>query len=194
MESQEKPPQEQETARETPQTGQEKPPRRMRRKAGFRIPAPAVPVKALWKSASPEEQTQAHRTAILVLEHWMGRMNRKELAQKLGIPQVRVWQISQAALSGMVSGLLRQPKSPPPGTRLLPEEDPISLRRKITDLEKQNATLTDLISIIRDMPATREALNLEKQEAPNAKGKKRRHAADQGADIPPPQDQKPPKG
>lgn len=172
-----------ESPQETPQTDPQRLPRRMRRKKGFRMPLPAAPVKAIWKSASPEEQKSAHQKAILVLEHWMGRMNRKELAEKMGIPQVRVWQLAQAALSGMVSGLLKQPKNPPPGTTLLPEENPKLLKKRIEDLEHQNKLLTGLIGVLRDLPAAREALAEVEPEARKGKKNQQTRRTDQDRDL-----------
>ena len=53
---------------------------------------------------------------VLMLEHWLGRMTRKDLGTKLNLPPLRVWQMSQQALAGMVVGLMAQPKRPPKGT------------------------------------------------------------------------------
>jgi len=194
MEIMEKPQQLPQSTPQEPSPSLEKPPRRMRHKQGFKMPQPAAPVKALWKSASPDEQKSAHQTAVMVFEHWMGRMNRKELALKLGIPQVRVWQIAQAALSGMVSGLLKQPKTPPPGTQILPEDNPKLLRKRIDSLEHQNSILTDLIAVLRDLPAAREALAQEKPEARKGKKNQPLRQPDQNRILPPPQDKISQKG
>ena len=159
-----------EIPQESAQTAPETPAKGHRRKKGFTIPKyPAAPVKSLWNSASEEEKLAAHKTAVMVLEHWMGRMTRAELARKLQMPPVRAFQLSRMALSGMVAGLLRQPKPLPNGTPLLPEENPKTLLKRVAELERQNALLTDLLSVVRDMPTTREAMA---PDATTGKGKK----------------------
>jgi hypothetical protein len=197
METEPKPtPPEQESTQEAPQTAQETPTTPHRRKKGFMLPKyPAAPVKSLWNSASEEEKLAAHRTAVMVLEHWMGRMTRAELAKTLQLPPVRAFQLSRMALSGMVAGLLKQPKTPPKGTPLLPEEDPKRLLKRVAELERQNELLTDLLQVVRDMPTTREAMA---QEPPDRKGKKnqgnRPLPKDQIHPRKPPQDQTPQAG
>lgn len=175
METEPKPtPPQLESTQDQPQTGQESTPTPHRRKKGFMLPKyPAAPVKSLWNSASEEEKLTAHRTAVLVLEHWMGRMTRTQLAKTLQMPPVQAFQLSRMALSGMVAGLLKQPKNPPKGTPLLPEEDPKRLLKRVAELERQNELLTDLLQVVRDMPTTREAMA---QEPPERKGKKIRGA------------------
>lgn len=185
-----------ETPQEQPQTAPETPSRGHRRKKGFALPKfPAAPVKSLWNSATEEEKLAAHKTAVMVLEHWMGRMTRADLARKLQMPPVRAFQLSRMALSGMVAGLLKQPKTPPKGTPLLPEEDPRKLLKRVADLERQNELLTYLLQVVRDMPTTRQALA---QEPPSTKGKKNQGAmpSPRGPLPPrkPPQDNPPSQG
>src|SRR4051812_49016298 len=86
------------------------------RKSSFKMTTPPYPVKAIWEMASPEEQKSAHQMGVLMLEHWLGRISRKQLAEKTKQPPLRIWQMSQQALSGMVVGLMAQPKRPPKGT------------------------------------------------------------------------------
>ena len=71
----------------------------------------ALPVRALWETASPEEKEKAHQTAAALLEYWTGRAKKEEVAQKLGIPPLRVWQLSQQALSGLAAALVKQPRA-----------------------------------------------------------------------------------
>jgi len=189
-------PEPQETPQEPAQMDQGKPPRKVRRKRGFHLPKyPAAPVKSLWMAATPEEQQQAHKTAVLVLEHWMGRMSRQELAQKLQMPAVRAFQLSRMALSGMVAGLLKQPKPLPKGTPLLPQENPKLLLKRVAELERQNSILTDILQVVRDLPTTAEAMAPEKQAKT---GKKNQYPQNRAKDpIPPrkpPQDNTPQAG
>ena len=139
-----------------------KPPRkRNRRKPAFAMPPPAWPVKGLWDAVSEEERAAAHRMGTLLFEHWLGRISRTELAAKIGQPPVRVWQLSQQALAGLVVGLLKQPARPPKGTSLPPrrptEEDPRQLRKALAEAERKNVILEDLVRVLREFPSPRPA-------------------------------------
>jgi hypothetical protein len=129
----------------------------MRRKPVFAMPPVAWPVKGLWEAASPEDRVAAHKMGTLLFEHWLGRLSRKELGEKIGQPPVRVWQLSQQALAGLVVGLLKQPATPPKGTPLPPrkpsEEDPRQLRKALEEAQRQNAILEDLCKVLREFPA-----------------------------------------
>src|SRR5208337_2793044 len=84
------------------QTAQKRPKRAGKRKSGFRMDIPPYPVRAIWELASEQERQEAHKMGVLMLEHWLGRMTRRDLGTKLNLPPLRVWQLSQQALSGMV--------------------------------------------------------------------------------------------
>ena len=132
---------------------------RVKRK--FKLPPrPAVAVRELWESASAEEREKAHQTAAMMLEYWMGRVRKEEAAQKLGIPPLRVWQLSQQALSGMAAGLVKQPKSGKKKFRgmLPPEEDPKALNKRIQGLERDLGLMQELVKLLRDLPGNREAV------------------------------------
>jgi len=148
-----------------------RPKRAGKRKMGFRMDVPPFPVRAIWELASEAERQEAHKTGVLILEHWLGRMTRKALGERLNLPPLRVWQLSQQALSGMVVGLMAQPKRPPKGTPMTSElakqdkDELKSLRKKVADLEQDNRVLKELLDLLKDMPA-----QLAAQQAP--KGKK----------------------
>ena len=125
-----------------------------KRKAAFKLPPPAAPVKGLLLNASLEEQQTAHRLATTVLATWLGQKTRGEAAKELGLPVVRVKQLSEAALSGMVAGLLKQPTRMPKGA-LPPEEDPVKLRKRIGDLEEETQMLKELVNLLKDLPANK---------------------------------------
>lgn len=129
------------------------------RKKGFKLPnKPAVPVRALWDWATPEQREKAHQSAAVLMEYWMGRVSKGEVATRLSVPQLRVWQLSQAAISGMVAGLLTQPKTRAKGAPPMnPEEDPKKLQKKIAELQKHIAMQDRLISVLREMPGCRDA-------------------------------------
>lgn len=56
-----------------------------------------------WRAAPMEAQQRAHQTCVEVLAMWLGRKPREEVAKTLSIPPMRVCQLSQQALCGMVA-------------------------------------------------------------------------------------------
>jgi hypothetical protein len=144
------------TPLEEPRTRRSKRPGK--RKSGFRMDTPPWPVRAIWETASPEERKKGHELGVLMLEHWLGRVSRKDLAEKLNLPPLRVWQMSQQALSGMVVALMKQPKLPMKGTpppSEIPKEDTKALYRKIDDLQREKQVLADLVDLMKDLPTTK---------------------------------------
>ena len=143
---------------ETPPEPTKRSKRAGKRKMGFRMDTPAFPVRAIWEQASETQRQEAHQTGVLMLEHWLGRMTRRDLGTKLNLPPLRVWQMSQQALAGMVVGLMAQPKRPPKGTVMATEkkiekDELKALRKRVTDLEQDNRVLKDLLDLLKDMPA-----------------------------------------
>ena len=85
--------------------------RPLRKRATFkRPPPPAIPVRGLWEHASEEQRQKAHIACMAILEYWLGHASKQETADRLEVTPLRVWQLSQQALSGMLAGLLRQPR------------------------------------------------------------------------------------
>lgn len=135
-------------------------PRRTRR-GGKRIrlknaPKPAMAVKALWEQASAEDKERAKRQGAAILELWLGRKSKEALALELSMPPLRVWQMSQMAFSGLLAGLLKQPRSwtgaPPPepveraeASRLRKElaeaRSELERERRLTNVLKQLASV-----------------------------------------------------
>ena len=102
-------------------------------------PKPAWPVRGLWESAPQAEKEEAHRTCMLILEYWLGKKSKQAVAEELSVTPLRVWQLSQQALSGMLAGLLKQPRK-----RVGPEaferghaESRESLKKRIEALERE---------------------------------------------------------
>ena len=131
---------------------------------------PMIPVKGLWESATLEQQEKAHRTAAAVMEYWLGYSSKAEISAKLEMPPVRIWQLSQQAASGMVAGLLTQPKVRAKQRQengvtvsINAEEDPKKLLKKIHALERTVEIQTKLIEILREFPSQR-ALKLPTQD------------------------------
>lgn len=114
-------------------------------------------VRELWHSATEEERERAHRQATVVLALWLGKTTKAEAAATLEVKPLRVWQLSQMAVSGMVAGLLKQPRKG--GGRVIPsrpEDDPVVLRKRIHQLEAEVAGLERLVALVRDLPLARE--------------------------------------
>jgi len=115
-------------------------------------------VRGLWEGASAEERAKAHMTCVSVLSMWLGRKSRSQVASELSLPPLRVWQLSQSALSGMLAGLLKQPRGRGKGLTTMQshEEDPRALKKRISELEAENRALKDLLEILKNLPAAME--------------------------------------
>lgn len=114
-------------------------------------------VRSLWEAAGPEERARAHTTCVAILSMWLGRKTRQQVATELELPPLRVWQLSQAALSGMLAGLLKQPRGRGKGlTMESSEEDPRALKKRISELEAENRALKELLEVLKDLPSARE--------------------------------------
>jgi hypothetical protein len=121
-------------------------------------------VRELWKSATAEEQTRAHQACVQILALWLGKRRREEVASELSIPGLRVWQMSQQALSGMLAGLLHQPRprrNNPEATMDEKQDDPRKLKKIIAEQERQLADKDCLIQLLTSIPKPR-------SEAPSA--------------------------
>jgi hypothetical protein len=149
--------------------------RRFKKRLRFQVPKPAVAVKALWEQASEEERQRAHKTCVLMLEHWLGRKTKAEMVETLGLPPLRVWQLSQSALSGMLAGLLKQPKNRRRGRPPSEETSEVAaLRKENAALRKENEALRTVNELLKDLPLIRESKDRpEKTKG----GKKPRRAA-----------------
>src|SRR5262245_17584287 len=105
---------------------------------------PVQPIKAIWDQADEEGRAKARELTTELLGYWLGQQSKTELAQRLCVPPIRVWQMSQRAMAGMVAAMLR----PPSGRRgRMPKLDPEvkELRRRIAQLERENELQTRLI-------------------------------------------------
>lgn len=131
--------------------------RRGRKRLVFQPPRQMPPpVRALWEWASPEEKARAHSSCVAILSLWLGRKSRTQVAQELELPPLRVWQMSQSALAGMLAGLLKQPRGGKKGPSEPSEEDPRLLRKRIEKLEQENETLRTLVEVLKTLPYSRE--------------------------------------
>lgn len=142
-------------------------------------------VRELWSAASREEQEQAHRSCTQILAMWLGKRRREEVSLELSIPPLRVWQLSQQALSGMLAGLLHQPR--PRRRREETTMDPIkndlrALQRRNAELERLLADREDLIRLLSCLPKPRTEPSESVQPTPAAKTRTRRKGAGAEAD------------
>ena len=139
----------------SPETPRKRRPRTGRKRSVFhKAPRPAWPVRGLWESAPKEEKERAHTTCMAILAYWLGKKSKSEVAAELEITVLRVWQLSQQALSGMMAGLLKQPRR-----RVGPEaferktgENPSELKQRIVQLEKDLSRTEDLVRVLRMAP------------------------------------------
>jgi hypothetical protein len=168
-------------------------PRRRRRtskkRLRFSVPTAMPPgVRELWRAAPTDEQQKAHQACVQILQLWLGKTRREEVAEQLSIPPLRVWQLSQQALSGMLAGLLKQPRSRRGRQAALPpmnEDDPRLLKKKIAELEQGNRDLQDCIRLVGQVPKPRSGLP-ESTSIAKARSHKRagsredEHGADDG--------------
>lgn len=97
---------------------------------------------------------KAHQTCVEILAMWLGKKPREEVARALSIPALRVWQLSQQALSGMLAGLLKQPRTRCRAeVSMIPSEDnPRVLKQKVAGLEAEIKKLEGLIQLVAQLP------------------------------------------
>ncbi len=146
------------------------------RKRSFRkLPRPVYPVRALWDASSPEEKALAHRFSVGIIDWWVGRRTKDETAHRLGVTPLRLWQLSQRALSGMLAGLLHQPRLRGKVTVIpgKPKDEVTSLRKEATELKKRLKAAENVASILQELRSVAEApaLTVEKRKATPQKKK-----------------------
>jgi len=92
----------------------------------------------------------------------------------LALPPLRVWQLSQSALSGMLAGLLKQPKMRKRGRPPSTESDELAAARKeIAALRRENEALRTVNEILKDLPLNRVTKSPTPPKAPEAAGGKK---------------------
>lgn len=152
------------------------------KRLSFAIPRVAWPVKGLWEAATAEEKQEAHRRCVAILEWWMGRKSREQVGQELGLSSLRVWQLSQSAVSGMLAGLLKQPRRRGRAAMraVLDEgtQDIKSLRKELAETQRKLQIAERLIRLLRELPEAKarslvEASEPERPEAIRRAGKKK---------------------
>ncbi len=147
---------------------------RMRRAKIKLPPKMPIPVRALWEVATQEEREKAHQSGVILLQVWLGQMSKEEASKQLGIPPLRIWQLSRQAISGMVAGLLKQPKMRKGKAALesLKQEEGVNtkaLEKRVKELERENTLQKELIELLRAMPARKGEAEEVKKKSLSAK-------------------------
>lgn len=125
----------------------------MAKRAKVRVTKVPSGVRDLWEQTAPEVREQARRRAMVLLEYWSGRKTKAESAAELHLPPVRIWQLTQAGLSGMVVGLVKQPRRKRGPPMKSAEEKEISRLRKVNEAqERRLRILEQLIAVLRGLP------------------------------------------
>lgn len=117
---------------------------------------PVYPISAILASATPEEVKRARMLVSELLGYWLGHESKASLARRLSIPQVRVWQMGQRALAGMVAAMLTPPSGTRGSTGAMPRvsQETIALRKRVLDLEKETGVQRRLIELLRTLPSS----------------------------------------
>ncbi len=144
----------QETAEPTPNAKKTRSRKGRKRSVFQNTPRPSWPVRGLWENAPAEEKKRAHEVCMKILEYWLGKQSKAAVAKELGITPLRVWQLSQQALSGMMAGLLTQPRRRvgPEVFEGQPNQSPTALKKRIVELEKELSRTEDLVRVLRCAP------------------------------------------
>ena len=148
--------------------------RRGKKRLQFQPPSQMPPgVRDLWNHATAEERERAHQTMVVMLQVWMAKLTRPEAAERLGIPPVRLHQLSQQATAGMLAGLLRQPRprKKMPTHPAKRSEDPTWLKGENLRLERELAEMKTLVSVLRDLPLNRDRGAAQRKDS-SARGSK----------------------
>jgi len=131
--------------------------RRVTKKTTFeKAPRGPWPIRALWEGTTQDDRQRAHTRCVALLEYWLGKATKTEIAQRLELPPLRIWQLSQQALSGMLASLVYQPRwkeargimtsRPTKATHVA------ALRRRVKELERENAALLKLNALLQQFP------------------------------------------
>lgn len=174
-------------------TASEPPPSEKRtrheRKRRIRVlPPPAISVKGLWEAASLEERERAMEIAIRIIEMWLGKTTRREAAQHLKVPLVRMNQLDRQAMSGLMAGLLIQPRtrkkradaaSAAGGLSALvmrpsPANDPELLKKQVRQLKQELLASEQVNALLRRFPVLRDS---ESADAKPSTMRRKNHAA-----------------
>ena len=166
---------------------------RRRKRTRFGVPDwKPRPVRALWESATDADRERAHRSAMVILEYWQARLSKQEAAEKLGVKPLRVWQLSQQAVSGILAGLLTQPRdrgAAKDAAGALEAQERRSrreraLERRVVQLERQLEESARLIEVMRELPVVRVARErrsgVASQPVKKGSGARKRGTANRG--------------
>ena len=115
---------------------------------------------------------------MTILEMWLGKVSRSEAAKRLEVSQLRLSQLSQQSVSGMMAGLLKQPRCRVPkgalDRRPAPENDPNVLRRRVARLSEDLLRTENLVRVLQEIPMPRVTPGQVGKERPHADRNRRR--------------------
>lgn len=161
---------------QSPSTTIETKGRRTRKQRFKNLPRPAIAVRGLLEAASEQERKKAQETCALILELWLGKTSKAEISRRLQLPPLRVWQLSQQALSGMIAGLLVQPRTRQrvtagAGVASIVKKDPATdttqLQREIVSLKQDLMASSQVNAFLKQFPALTPAAK-ERRGEPHA--------------------------
>ena len=153
-------------------TSSARPSRRSCKRRFKNLPKPAIAVRGLLDAASEEEKKTAQETCALILELWLGKTSKAEIGRRLNLPPLRVWQLSQQALSGMIAGLLVQPRmrsrlKAGAGVASVVRRDPATnttqLQREILRLKQDLAASQQVNALLKQFPALTQTPSKERR-------------------------------
>lgn len=127
-------------------------------------------------AAPAEEKQRAHETCMEILEYWLGKKSKAEVAQDLEVSPLRVWQLSQMALSRMMAGLLTQPRRrvDPAIFQGRSDQTRTALKKRIEELERTLARTEDLVRVLRTAPWAAAGSDSPSKEEPSRAKRVRR--------------------
>ena len=130
-----------------------------RKRTHFQVPKHfPTPVRGLWDAATQQEQQTAHQIVVGILEWWLGKSSKAEICERLDQPPLRMWQLSQQALAGMLAGVLKQPRTRGKGglPTMDPKDDPKMLKKENEELRRRLALTEKLNEILRELPGNQQ--------------------------------------
>lgn len=155
------------------------------------------PVRALWEAANEADRQRAQRLCVSILELWLGKLTKAQVAERLQQPPLRIWQLSQRALSGMLAALVHQPRTRVPQGVVMPNGNPDelkALRKENAELKKRLKVSEELNEILRCLPPPRSTPVAPKRKPSHSKvrqgatgprGRPRRSKTDRPSSSPP---------
>jgi len=128
---------------------------------------PVYPIRALWEAASEDERRLAQERCTAILEYWLGVTSKEESAKRLNVPPIRLWQLSQRAVAGIVCALVKPPqkRTRTASSPLESESSPIGLKKEIARLKKDLDRRNHLIEVLKSLPSNQLSMTNRAEES-----------------------------